>query len=238
MELHKFVDDVGEVVDRAQKEDKMEQSLAKLDLTWQSIEFEFEQHRDTHVYLMRLKEEDFETLEDNQLAVQGMMASKYLATFEEDVTGWQKKLGNVSEVLTHMTEVQRKWAYLETLFIGSDEVKKELPESTKRFVGIDGNFRSTLKDFHDTKNAVTACNTEGLIAKLEQMESDLELCEKDLADFLEAKKRIFPRFYFLSTTMLLDILSNGNRPCVPHVNPKTLRILTSLGPYLPYGCLE
>ena len=37
---------------------------------------------------------------------------------------------------------------------------------------------------------------------------------QDLADFLEAKKRIFPRFYFLSTTMLLDILSNGNRPWI------------------------
>lgn len=140
------------------------------------------------------------------------MASKYLATFEEEVTGWQKKLSNVSEVLSHMAEVQRKWAYLETLFIGSDEVKKELPDSTKRFVDIDGTFRKMLGEMHTTKNAVTACNVEGLLPSLEQMGHDLELCEKDLADFLEAKKRIFPRFYFLSTTMLLDILSNGNRP--------------------------
>eukprot|EP00966_Prymnesium_polylepis_P094862 2196663-Prymnesium_polylepis.1 len=139
------------------------------------------------------------------------MASKYLSTFEEEVTGWQKKLGNVSEVLTQMSEVQRKWAYLETLFIGSDEVKKELPESTKRFVGIDEKFKATLKQIHSTKNAVAACNVDGLIPTLEAMGVDLELCEKDLADFLEAKKRIFPRFYFLSTTMLLDILSNGNR---------------------------
>ena len=46
---------------------------------------------------------------------------------------------------------------------------------------------------------------------LEKMSTGLELCEKDLADFLESKKRIFPRFYFASTNMLLDILSNGNR---------------------------
>ena len=30
LDLHKFVDDVGEVVDRATKEDKMEQTLSKL----------------------------------------------------------------------------------------------------------------------------------------------------------------------------------------------------------------
>ena len=40
----------------------------------------------------------------------------------------------------------------------------------------------------------------------------LELCEKSLFDFMEAKRKAFPRFYFVSTKDLLDILSNGNRP--------------------------
>jgi dynein heavy chain len=30
-----------------------------------------------------------------------------------------------------MAEIQRTWAYLETLFIGSEEVKKELPEDAQ-----------------------------------------------------------------------------------------------------------
>ena len=33
LELHKFEEEVGEIVDRAQKEEKMEQSLAKLKVT-------------------------------------------------------------------------------------------------------------------------------------------------------------------------------------------------------------
>lgn len=57
LELYKYVDDVGEVVDRAQKEDKMEQSLAKLNATWSGVDFEFDQHRDTPVHLLRMKEE-------------------------------------------------------------------------------------------------------------------------------------------------------------------------------------
>jgi len=61
---------------------------------------------------------------------------------------------------------------------------------------------------------------QGLLSTLEEMGKDLELCEKDLAEFLESKRRIFPRFYFVSTNMLLDILSNGNRPWVvaQHIN--------------------
>ena len=54
LQLHKFVDDVGEVVDQANKEDKMEQALKKLDETWKTVEFGFDKHQDTDVYLINL----------------------------------------------------------------------------------------------------------------------------------------------------------------------------------------
>ena len=236
LQLHKYVDDVGEVVDRAIKEDKMEQQLAKLSMLWygrergkddeplgpKAICFEFDQHRDTDLQLMRMAEENFDALEENQLLVQGMMASKYLATFEEEVTRWQRELSNVSDVLTMMSEVQRRWAYLETLFIGSEEVKKELPEDADRFVGIDAKFKVCLKGIGEVKNAVVASSRAGLLDDLNDMSDKLELCEKSLADFLESKKRIFPRFYFVATAMLLDILSNGNRPAIVASNINAL----------------
>jgi dynein heavy chain len=153
-------------------------------------------------------------LEENQLIVQGMMASKFLATFEEWVTGWQRKLSAVSDIFLQMQETQRKWAYLETLFIGSDEVKKELPEDAERFAKVDVTFKAMLKHFKTTPNCVESCAKPGFMKELEGVADDLELCEKALADFLEAKRTVFPRFYFVSQVMLLDILSNGNRPWV------------------------
>jgi dynein heavy chain, axonemal len=66
-----------------------------------------------------------------------------------------------------------------------------------------------LKSFRSLKNCVAACNQDGLSKKLDEQLSELELCEKALADFKESKRRAFPRFYFVSSNDLLDILSNG-----------------------------
>ena len=58
---------------------------------------------------------------------------RYLATFEEEVTKWQKNLGVVADSLLVLNEIQRTWSYLEPLFIKSEEVRKELPKDAKRF---------------------------------------------------------------------------------------------------------
>jgi dynein heavy chain len=74
-------------------------------------------------------------LEDNQVLVQGMMANRYMDTFREAITGWNKKLMAVADVVQLLTEIQRTWAYLESLFIGSEEVKREVRRRLPRAAG-------------------------------------------------------------------------------------------------------
>lgn len=77
--------------------------------------------------------------------LQGMMANRYMNTFRDEILGWNKKLMNVADVNQIMTEIQRTWAYLESLFIHSEEVKKELPEAAVRFANIDKEVKIILK---------------------------------------------------------------------------------------------
>lgn len=70
LELHKFEEEVGEIVDQAQKEEKMETALSRLGETWAKMEFQFLQHGQTEVYTVKMVEEDFEALEDDQVLLQ------------------------------------------------------------------------------------------------------------------------------------------------------------------------
>ena len=174
-------------------------------------------------------EEDFESLENDQLLIQGMLASRYLAQFEQEVNSWQKALFNVNEVFLLVGDIQRTWSYLEPLFIHSDEVKRELPEDATRFITIDVDTRKVLHKAWETKNVKLAFNEDGLMDKLEGIQEQLDICKKSLADFLDGRRRQFPRYYFVSEADLLDILSNGGTPekILAHIPKASLIALQS-----------
>ena len=60
---------------------------------------------------------------------------------------------------------------------------------------------------------MTECaGQEETFVKLKELQAEIDFCEKALNDYLEAKKKSFPRFYFVSNQSLLEILSNGTNP--------------------------
>lgn len=70
-----------------------------------------------------------------------MMSSKFIDYFYSEVSSWQNKLSNADQVISIWMEVQRSWQHLESIFIGSEDIRSQLPEDSKRFEGIDKAFR-------------------------------------------------------------------------------------------------
>ncbi|XP_065549401.1 dynein axonemal heavy chain 9 isoform X2 [Lathamus discolor] len=221
LNLHNFEEEVHGIVDKAVREMSMEKVLKELKMTWSSMEFHYEPHPRTNILLLRSDEELIETLEDNQVQLQNLMTSKYIAFFLEEVSAWQRKLSTVDSVISLWFEVQRTWAHLESIFIGSEDIRAQLPKDSERFEGIDVDFKELAYEVQKTPNVVEATNKPGLSQQLEDIQSRLSLCEKALAEYLDMKRLAFPRFYFISSADLLDILSNGTNPhLVQHHLPK------------------
>ena len=213
LNLADFAGDVDEICDQSQKEDKMEKSLKVLNERYAVLEWAMDPYkRDESVPLLKMDGDQFEQLEADQLAVGGMLANRYVAQFQTECDAWRASLNNIADGFGLFSEIQRTWSYLEPLFIGSEEVKKELPEDAVRFAGTDNTFKDTLKSTYKILNIRKSSDEPGLIKTLETCLEQLNVCKKALKDFLEGRQRQFPRFFFIAEADLLDILSNGSEP--------------------------
>jgi dynein heavy chain len=48
-----------------------------------------------------------------------------------------------------------------------------------------------------------------ILDQLKKNNADLDYVQKKLEDYMELKRALFPRFYFLSSDELIDILANS-----------------------------
>lgn len=66
-------------------------------------------------------------------------------------------------------DVQRKWVYLEGIFMGSSDIKEMLSNEYTRFKGIDNDFVSLMKKVSSKPNLIEIMNIPGLEKNLERL---------------------------------------------------------------------
>uniref|UniRef100_A0A8B9HNW2 Dynein, axonemal, heavy chain 11 n=1 Tax=Astyanax mexicanus TaxID=7994 RepID=A0A8B9HNW2_ASTMX len=219
LQLHLYEEEVLSTVARAVKEMTIEKLLGEISQMWKMMEFTYEEHFHTTTPLLKCDDELLEKLEEHQMQLQAMLQMKQVEFFHAQVLVLQTRLSRAECVLMLWLEVQRRWAHLESVFIGSDDIQHQLPVDALHFLSINTDFKDLMYKSAETNNVIEATNKPGLLETLKDLQMRLAVCEKALAKYLETKRMTFPRFYFISSTDLLDILSNRTQPkqVTPHL---------------------
>ena len=66
----------------------------------------------------------------------------------------------ISEVVEAWIDLQRKWLYLEGIFVGGD-IRSQLPEEARKFDEIDKSFRKIMLDTSKRLNVLDCCLVSG-----------------------------------------------------------------------------
>ena len=64
--------------------------------------------------------------------------------FLTKVTAWQRQLGLVDASLSTWQDVQKLWQALESIYIGSEDIQKQLPEDAQRFNANNVQLKASL----------------------------------------------------------------------------------------------
>lgn len=194
--MYKYEAHVNEIVDVAQKEAKIEKKLKKIEADWNKQIFPFTEYKETKIF--ESLDNMIELLDANQMDLMGMKSQgKYVEFFLAIVENWREKLGRVDVVVQEWMKVQKNWKIFVNIFLASEDIRMQLPEDTKRFEDVDKEFRELMNEVSGSPQVVEACTNERK-ELLEGWSGKIRQCEKSLNDYLEQKKKSFPRFYFLS----------------------------------------
>ncbi|XP_025080372.1 dynein heavy chain 2, axonemal-like isoform X3 [Pomacea canaliculata] len=226
----KFANVIGDISSAATKELQIEVGLANISSVWLTNEYDMMPYKDRGHYKFRTTDNVFTSLEENQVSLTTMKASRFVKPFAAEVDYWEKILSQILEMTEMLLLVQRLWMYMENIFLGED-IRKQLPQETAEFDDINQQWRKITRKIKSVKIVKTFCEETGMMAELQQMNLSLERIQKALDMFLETKRMIFPRFYFISNDDLLEILGNTKNPenIQPHMkklfdNIKSLKI--------------
>ncbi|CAI9736985.1 dynein axonemal heavy chain 6-like [Octopus vulgaris] len=207
MKADQHIAQFEEISSQATAEYNLELILKKVEESWKSVELtvlSYKDYKDT--YILGGTDDIQQLWEDSNINIATISSSKYVGPIKGRVEEWQRQMELFGKTLDEWLLCQRSWLYLESVFNAAD-IQRQLPSEDRMFRQVDKSYKDIMRKVQKVPLAMRAVTQPGLLEAFQMNNSFLDAIHKCLETYLESKRMVFPRFYFLSNDELLEILS-------------------------------
>jgi dynein heavy chain len=116
-------------------------------------------------------------LTENITTIQQLGALKHAQAHKGPINELEQDMNQILEIIEVWIEVQKKWMYLESIFVGSEDIRQKLPDEAKEFDKNDKKFRLMMGSVNKKPSIKAQC-------KEPNKKSDLKMILKNLEESL------------------------------------------------------
>lgn len=211
LKVHLHADLINQMVDEATSEARQEGILVAIAAFWESAVFVRSRFGESKVEFLALSDDANSKLESDQLTLDALITSG-IGRVQERAKKWKATLVIVEDAVNLVRDVQTLWSRLGPFLNDCKDIMIDFPETCERFSELDKHVKNCVSQMGADGGVVMALTRDGIVERLTEILCSLEKGQRDLRLFLDKKRRIFPRFYFLCEDALLAILASGSTP--------------------------
>jgi dynein heavy chain len=127
--------------------------------------------------------------------------------FNSEISAWIAKLSAAMETLALWKIIQNKWLDLGNIF-SQPQIAKQLSNEAKIFAAVDKQFKALMKKASVIRYVIQCCaGNDFFRVMLPYLSEQLEVVENAMHTFLDQKRSIFGRFYYVSDRSLVGLLA-------------------------------
>lgn len=204
-----YSSEVKAIINQAYSEQIVRQAITELE-QWAIVAnlklFTHTDNRNETIMLIKDFQESLNKIGDNQCLLQSAKNTVINDSFLDQLELWENKLNILSFILNNLSQIQKKWIYLEPIFANGT-----LRQGDTYFNRIDKDFRYIMRDVAGNPKVISLIKINNVQMIIESLLNQLQHCQNTLSTYMTGKRDLFPRFYFLSDEDLLEVLGQANK---------------------------
>lgn len=173
---------IQNLVKQASSEQIVRQALVELDQWSVTANLKLTFHNDSAgnvVPLIKDFQEVLNKIGDNQSLLQSAKNSASIDTFSDQADIWESRLNSLDNILTNLSQSQRRWVYLKPVF-GAGTLRNE----EALFKRVDKDFRYVMREIQADPRVISLIKINNISTIVNSLESQLTRCQNNLVSYI------------------------------------------------------